>query len=151
MTIDEQRLLVTEEAVTWNGTPYHHGVDAVKEAGASCASFICAVFNNALKLGLFVIEYPEQWYLNGHKELYLEELVVQGFVPITIQEAKPGDLVLSKTVNKYYCHGGIILDWPKVTHCSGTRGVEIVRSAYASWFFAQQPDTLKFMTRKEWK
>lgn len=154
MTIEEQREAVVKEAREWESTPYHHGA-CIKSVGVSCSWFIASVFNNALGLRLAVVDHFEQWYLSdknvqAKNDLYLDELRKYGFVDIKLDKVKKGDLVVSKTSNILYCHGGIILDWPSIIHVAGPRGVELIKSAYASWFFGQDPDSLKFFTRSEW-
>lgn len=154
MIILEERSAVVKEAFTWDGTPYHHGAH-VKKAGCSCAWFIAAVYNEALKMNLTVIDYPEQWYMadfyvKNKKELYLEELERQGFIPIKKEEVQSADLAVSKTNNQLYCHAGIIVKWPQVIHVAGGRGCQLAKNLYASWYFAQRPDSLLFYSRKEW-
>ena len=154
MTIEEQRLAVKEEALTWQDTPYHPNA-GVKGAGVCCAWFIAAVFNIALNWNIPFERYFEQWYMNDinikeKRELYLNGLLERGWVIISKDRVKMSDLVLSRTCNKLYCHGGIIADWPAVIHVNSNRGVEHSKSLYSSWFFGQNPDSLIFLTRKEW-
>lgn len=146
MTIEEEREAVVAEARGWIGTPYHHGAH-VKHAGASCAWLIAEVYNRAIKTEFSVIEYPEQWFLNSKTELYFDGLRAQGFVETT--EKDKANIIISRLIYNLYCHGGIITKWPSVIHTS-TRGTQEVKSAYSSWFFGQNPDTLKFLVWKGW-
>jgi len=154
MDISEQRAAVVKEAREWEGTPYHHGA-GLKKIGTSCSWFIAAVFNNALGANLTVVEHAEQWYLSDiniktKNNLYLNELQRHGFIEILEEDRGPGDLLLSRTNNVLYCHGGIILAWPSVAHTIVGRGVDICRSAYSSWYFGQDIKSLKFYSWKEW-
>lgn len=146
-----ERERVIAEALTWIGTPYHH-MASVKGSGASCSTYIATVFNAALGLNLHVVEHAEQWYLSSEEQKYLNELRAQGFVEVEQAEAKKADLVISKTVYTVYCHGAILLDWPKpapIIHVSRD-GVKRVASIWGSWHFAGQVDTHRFFSWGGW-
>jgi hypothetical protein len=161
-----QRKAIIAEALSWVGPPpwyrittkYKHG-ELVKGYAASCASFIAAVWNNALGTHLTVIPYAEQWYLNAKKQLYLENLAEQGFVEISREQAHAADLVVSMPYTDIYSHGGIIVDWrlnppgrPKpatVIHCS-VQGVTRSPSMWSSWYFAQRTETHKYFRWGAW-
>jgi hypothetical protein len=147
MEIANQVAKVVEVARSWKGTAYHPTA-AIKQVGVSCAHFIAETFNEAIGTRLTERTYSTQWFVNEAKEIYLEGLLEQGFV--VTKEQNSGNIVLSKTQYKVYCHAGIIDTWPSIMHITSSKGWEQVKTAYASWYFGQRPDSLLFLTRKEW-
>jgi cell wall-associated NlpC family hydrolase len=118
---DEQRKAVVAEALSWQGTPYHHQA-AVKGAGTDCAMFPLAVMQavGLIPDSVKLIEYAAQWHLNQSQELYIEW--VQKLGGVETPDYTPGNLVLYK-LGRTFCHGALILDWPKVIHAELDRGV----------------------------
>jgi cell wall-associated NlpC family hydrolase len=142
-------------------TPFHSHA-AIKGAGVDCSHLIAAVFNVALGLHLSIAEHNDQWFLAKKKEdvtdadqLYLRELEAQGFIEIPKEKVQIGDLVISHTDYAYYCHGGVIVNWPtppsrpSVVHVT-VKGSERVHDMYSSWYYARQPDELKFYSWGAW-
>lgn len=108
---------VIREALTWEGTPYHHRA-MIKGVGADCAMFPLAVYSS---LGLIepivAPPYSAQWHLNGAgTEIYLN-LVNDVARPIAEADAGPGDFVIWR-FGRTFSHGAIILDPPQIIHAT---------------------------------
>jgi cell wall-associated NlpC family hydrolase len=118
----ELRSAVVAEAKSWIGTPYHlHGM--VKGAGADCATFLLGVLQS---FGIIRDEHLEHysgdWFAHAKEETYLYRMMrhatnVAEAVSYATLEAKPGDIVLTKSANsRLYNHGGIVVKWPLIIH-----------------------------------
>ena len=69
---DPRRLAVTEEAVGWLRTPYHH-MARVKGVGADCLTLLAEVYEKAGVIPHVEIPfYPPDWNLHRDAERYLE-------------------------------------------------------------------------------
>lgn len=133
MTVAEQRAAIVAEARTWEFTPFRHG-QHVKGAGTDCAGLIAGVYNAAIAAGLKVRVYPEQWFLHRMEEWYINDLVESGFIEVAPEQRGAGDIVLSK-MGRVFCHGAIILDWPKVIHAEGSGDAVIIVNTKADFYF----------------
>lgn len=146
-----QRRAVITEALSWIGTPYIHGAQ-LKGVGVSCSSFIAAAFNMVLGTNLYVVDHPEQWFMNSKKQLYLDNLNVQGFVEVPQSEVHAGDLVVSCAIYEVYCHSGLLLNWPTpptVIHVS-VNGCEKINSMWSTWYYTQKRDANRFFSWGGW-
>lgn len=107
---------VVAEAKTWNGTPFHHQ-GALKGIGADCATFPHLVY---VACGLMDPQqlpyYPIDWLLHASDDRYAEALIHAGADEFD-GPPQPGDFVLFK-VGRAFSHGGIVLAWPRIIHCS---------------------------------
>lgn len=118
----EQRQRVVQEAKSWLRTPFRHGTNR-KGVGADCSTFVAEVFRAA---GVFETEalppIPDQWHLNGRKELYIDYLaqyaVEFNYLPgdPAVKPPPPGTILLVKH-RWVYSHGAIVATWPYVIHC----------------------------------
>ena len=172
MTIEEQRQKVIQAAESWMGTPFHHEA-CVKGAGADCVSMPANCYNE-VEMSIVVPQHSPQWHLHQKKdgegkeyfhELYLEHLILQGFVEISdnrpnnkpfnpdhyIEAPKqPGDFVVTKLA-RVYAHGAIIVEWPWVIQTESSpmgRGKVVKANVDANWFFTGRQ--LKFFSPKIW-
>jgi len=155
--ITKQRQLVCEEALSWEGTPFHHAA-CVKGGGVDCAH-VGATYTIILGITLpFPKFYSPQWHLHESQtpdgprfvEIYIDGIHSAGFIDITKEQALPGDFVLSK-LGHTFCHGGIIISWPYVVQAESMpfgAGKVVKANASANWFLSRR--TLKFFSYKEW-
>jgi NlpC/P60 family len=148
-----EREAVICEARRWEGTPYVFGA-CIRGVGASCSTFISGIFNEAIDAHLVVPVHIEQWWLNAKEQLYLDGLHDQGFVEIPRAEVQSGDLIVATTPQSRirYCHGGLLLNWPKkfVIHCTAN-GVAIAKNLHSDWYFSDNPDGHKFYCWGGWR
>jgi cell wall-associated NlpC family hydrolase len=147
----QQRAAVIRVAHEWLKTPYVHAAH-VKGHGTSCSGLVADSFNEAIGTHLSVSAHDERWYMTATEQLYLKNLVEQGFVEVTRETALPADLVISNTRYKIYCHSGIITNWPKpasAIHVS-VNGAELAKSIWSNWYFALKPDTHKYFRWGGW-
>lgn len=122
MIEDEQRQAVIDEALTWQGTPFHNGA-CIKGAGVDCGQFPLAIY---AKVGLipkvktqrysdqFMLHRDEEWY-RGYCES-LGTRLLDGKLP------QKGDFVLYK-MGRIYSHGAIVIEWPQIIHAYVGQGV----------------------------
>jgi len=117
----EQRERIVRAAKEWLGTPYHHH-GRVKGAGADCAMFPLAVFQECglLPLDYLPPQYSVQWHLHRSEELYLNELTK--FCVEISRPPRPEDFVVFR-FGRTFSHGAIVLDWPKIIHSYIPHGV----------------------------
>lgn len=106
------RAAVVAEAISWLGTPWHHGA-AVRGAGIDCARLLKAVYVGAGVVTDFPLDsYPADWMLHRDEERFLgivAQYCERIFAPL------PGDLALWRYF-RCYSHGGIVIEWPRVIH-----------------------------------
>jgi cell wall-associated NlpC family hydrolase len=147
---------VIEEALTWLGTPYHHGA-RVKGVGADCGQFPAAVFAACgLIPDIDIGSYPHDWHMHRADERYLRH-VEQFFVGEaphrrTMREAPhrrtmgveidadpvpvgcgtgtpdPADLALFR-YGRAVSHGSIVIRWPLVIHAYVSAGAVVMDDA----------------------
>jgi len=157
MTIAE-RIAVIEEALSWDGTPFHDRACVKgKDGGVDCARFISAVFRNALGLDTTVPDISLQ--INLHQdaieryakergypsnEIYLEELKRAGWVEIPSEYLAPGDLVVPK-IGRIHWHGSIVIEWPTVISAHGQAGRVLKSNAEVDHWIAGRE--MKFFSR----
>lgn len=136
----EKRQEVVRTAKTWLGTPYHHQA-RVKHAGADCAMFPLAVYQECgvLPASFRAPEYSVQWHLHRSEEKYLEALapvmreitgsaIYSGsgdllqVTPEPILKPLPADFVIFK-FGRAFSHGAIVVKWPIIIHSYIPHGV----------------------------
>jgi len=117
----EQRNNIVRAAKEWLGTPYHHHA-RVKRAGADCAMFPLAVYQESgvLPREYTPPQYSVQWHLHRSEELYLNE--IEKFVVAINTPPRPADFVVFR-FGRTYSHGAIVVDWPIVIHAYIPHGV----------------------------
>jgi cell wall-associated NlpC family hydrolase len=117
----EQRAIIVRAAKEWLGTPYHHH-SRVKKAGADCAMFPLAVYQECgiLPLDYQPPEYSVQWHLHKSEELYLKE--IDQFVTEISASPQPADFVVFQ-FGRTYSHGAIVVEWPLIIHSYIPHGV----------------------------
>lgn len=117
----EKRQEVIRVAKTWLGTPYHH-VAKVKHAGADCAMFPLAVYQECgvLPADFDPPAYSMQWHLHHSEEIYLQTIA-----PFTREKSGaplPADFVVFK-FGRAFSHGAIVINWPLIIHSYIPHGV----------------------------
>lgn len=116
MTEAAERKAVWAEAMTWEGTPYHHRAN-LKGVGADCARFPLEVYITCGILERFEPgAYSPQWHLHKMAELYLD-VVRKHARPIPRAEAAMGDFGVWRYGNTF-SHGAIIGSPPEIIHAT---------------------------------
>ena len=110
------RAKVVKEALTWVGTPYHD-MACVKGVGVDCAML---VFGIARELGLTDKKHEELPRYNPsmhvfNKSFLIDEVIAFGCVPVPLNKAEPGDILLFEFHNTI-AHCGIKVSDTEVVH-----------------------------------
>jgi cell wall-associated NlpC family hydrolase len=120
-----EREALVKEALSWVGTPYHHGAD-VKGVGTDCGMLLVRCFvDSGLVPPFDPRPYPSQWHLHQFAEKYLhwvDQWAKKVKSPEEGRELLPGDIVMFK-YGHTYAHGSIVIDWPIIIHALGPRPV----------------------------
>jgi cell wall-associated NlpC family hydrolase len=67
-SIPENAQKFKEEALSWEGTPYHYRA-CMKGRGADCTSFVGGVFKNLNLISHYEVKYfPYDWWLHIHEQ-----------------------------------------------------------------------------------
>ena len=104
--IAAERAAVVAEALTWEGTAFHHAA-RLKGAGVDCCQLVLAVYVGLALIDEPVVEpYPAQWFLHHDRERILE--IVQEIAVRTAHPA-PGDLALFR-FGRAVSHAGLIVE-----------------------------------------
>jgi len=118
---------VVTEALTWEGTPFHHHA-RLKGVGVDCAMFLAEVYHAvapSLVPRIAPAHYPVSWHLHHDEELFV------GWVRRYTDEFDgpplAGDIVLFKT-GRAYGHGAISIDWPDGVHAASADGAVVTRA-----------------------
>ena len=118
MTEVEIRKAITDEALTWVGTPYKD-TGRIKGVAVNCAQLLYGVARNA---GVIPEDSPEpRWFssqlcYHAKDERIVQYILSYGAHEITESEVKPGDMVVFK-IGRAHGHAGIIIDFPeKMVH-----------------------------------
>jgi cell wall-associated NlpC family hydrolase len=137
----EKRQEIIRVAKTWLKTPYHH-LGKVKHAGADCAMFPLAVYQECgvLPADFVPPAYSMQWHLHRSDELYLKTIepftqeifpcpqayaaLKDGIAPDSVPIARPADFVVFK-FGRTFSHGAIVIDWPLIIHSYIPHGVQL--------------------------
>lgn len=134
MTEIEQRAAIVAEALTWEGTPYHHeGRVKGREGGVDCGMLIYEVYRAC---GLIpeteIAPYSEQFHLHRDREDYLGYLERFG-AEVNGDQARPGDAVIYK-MGRCHSHAAIIIAWPKIIHATAKSGLVRTDEATQPYF-----------------
>jgi len=105
---------IVAEALSWNGTPYHHAA-RVKGHGVDCAQFLIAVVEAVTGRKIPVESYPPDWCLHRNDETFLE--VLEQHAHRIEGPPLPGDVAMFRW-GRTVSHGAVVLDWPKVIHAN---------------------------------
>lgn len=134
LTVDEQRVAVVAEALSWVRTPYHHGA-RVKGAGVDCGQLLIAVYEAmGVVPSVACAEYPPDWHLHRDDERYLA-LVRSYSRPIPFGPPGLGDIVLYR-FGRCISHGAIVVEWPLIVHADAKVGAVVVDDAIANQRYA---------------
>lgn len=126
------RELVTTEARTWLGTPYHHK-GRIKGVGADCGGFIYQVFKTTINVPheSFPDTYAQDWALHkDDNEIYLAFL--QPYV-LKVASPSPGDIVMFR-FGRAFSHGTIFLGDGHYIHAYGKTGSGVVKTSTKKQF-----------------
>lgn len=141
------RAIVTAEALTWLGTPYHKN-GRVKGAGVDCGSFLFCVYRECGLVppeeeGIFsdpsLVPIGQDWWCNTTEEKYMLRILRHAYrvaegVALRSSQALPGNLVLTRALgSRLYNHGGIVIAWPRVIHALDPRVEMCDVSTHCLW------------------
>lgn len=87
------------------GREFRHGPSGSDGKG-DCYALIRDWYRVHREIELDEFPRDDQWWLAG-QDLYRQNVEAQGFVPITLQELQPGDVVLGQVISSVTNHGGI--------------------------------------------
>lgn len=129
-------------ALSWVGTPYHHGA-CVKGAGCDCATLVYAVLREC---GLIEQEdighYGPDWFAHTGEEVYMRRVLRHAYktaegISYATLDAKPGCIVLTKhsTSSRVYNHAGIVIKWPMIVHAIHPKVAQVDASKHGMWAF----------------
>lgn len=124
---NEQREQIIRETNSWLGTPYI-GWSSIKglKGGTDCGMLIKAVYQQCKLIPSGNLDIDMSYSLQANQHLadtsYLN-LIETFMQEITLDEVKPGDVVLFK-LHMGYSHGGIIIDYPLIIHALAHGGVQ---------------------------
>lgn len=119
------RTKVVEEAISWLGTPYHD-MACVKGVGVDCAML---VFGVAKAVGLTEKELKDIPKYSPHmhvfnKSFLLDEIEKFGCVPVPLNKAQPGDILLFE-YHHTIAHAGIKVSDNEVVHAVKRPGLVV--------------------------
>lgn len=117
----EKRAEIIRAAKEWLGTPYHHRA-RVKKAGADCAMFPLAVYQECgvIPRDFRPPAYSMQWHLHRTDEIYLQ--TIAPFCTEKSGDPLPADFVIFK-FGRAFSHGAIVITWPEIIHSYIPHGV----------------------------
>ena len=112
-SVSNQRAAAVAEALSWQGTPYHHAA-RLKGVGVDCAMLPAAVYRTAGLIPDFTVaHYPPDWHLHRDVERYLD--IVTRYAAEVPAPTGPGDFVLYRW-GRCFAHGAIVIAWPEIVH-----------------------------------
>lgn len=123
----EARAGVVAEALSWRGTPFHHGA-RVKGAGVDCAQLLIAAFLAAGVAAPAFERYPPTWFLHHSRERLLE--VIRAACVLAPRDGLlPGDIALFR-FGRAVSHGAIVVEPDPLTvvHAFAGRGVLVEKA-----------------------
>ncbi len=108
-TESEERAALATEAMSWVGTPFHHG-QLLKGLACDCLTLLVGVFANTGIIPVFPLpEYRPDEFLHQADERYADGIAVH-FVPLGTVPPHPGDLVTFRFGRRAVAHAGIATD-----------------------------------------
>jgi cell wall-associated NlpC family hydrolase len=109
------RQRVVEEALRWEGTPYHSHA-RILGVGVDCANMPAAVYEAAGLVPHLAPEYSNEWHMHRNEEVYLS-WVTPYAREIDESLVGPGDFVIWR-FGRTFSHGAIVIDPPVVLHAA---------------------------------
>lgn len=145
----QERAAVVAEAVSWKDTPFVWWANVKgKNGGVDCAHFPDSVYL-ASGIPYGGARFPEpgelqpDWHLHSKVEWYLNEVTHLFGQPFEAERLEPGDMILSK-MGRAYCHGAIVIEWPKIIHTHPTAYKVTISDVLVDCLFAGRE--LKFFS-----
>ena len=121
-----RRLRIVAEALTWEGTPYHHQA-CVKGVGVDCAMLLVGI---ARACGLIAPQwapqpYSPEWHYHQVAEVLESTILALGGVRYRcLHQRQPGDIVTFRLgVQQPMSHAGVILPEGQILHALAGRSV----------------------------
>lgn len=125
MTMSEQRGRVVAEALSFQGTLFHHRGrckirrdmegKVLDRGGVDCAQFPYLVYHACGLVPFMELQdYPADWFLHHDEERYLATVLEYAH---EVPNPRPGDMAVWR-IGRCYAHGAIIIDpgWPSIVH-----------------------------------
>jgi len=127
------RAQICAEALSWAGTPYHHGA-ALKGVGCDCIGFVRGV---AAALGCLPPQwtcpvYSSEWHVHQHHDLLVATCEAAGCVRLTLEQAQPGDFLLLQ-FGKVCSHAAGLLPQPTIIHAARDFGAVVRHHLTGDW------------------
>lgn len=119
MTEAEERAAVVAEALTWQGTAYHHHA-RLKGVGVDCANLPAAVYEAVGLIPNVRPDYAAQWFQHRDEERFLA-FVTPYADEIDREAAAPGDFAIWR-YGRTFSHGAIIVSPPTIIHSTMNGG-----------------------------
>lgn len=121
----KMRAEVVAEALDWIGTPYHD-MACVKGVGVDCAML---VFGVAKAVGLTDMEHKDMPKYSPrlhvfNKSFLVDEILKFGCVPVALNKAEPGDILLFE-YHGTIAHAGIKVSGHEVVHAVKRPGLVV--------------------------
>ncbi len=131
MTLEERTALI-KEALSWEGTPYHHQA-GVKGIGVDCAYLIGHIAKNAGLIKEFQVQpYSIEWHIHNSEEKMIDVIKVFGCTEVPLEEMQPGD-ILAFQYGRSCSHLALLLEDNFIIHASIKHGkvmIEELRDDY---------------------
>lgn len=113
MTEKDLRAAVVKEALSWEGTPFHHHA-MIKGAGVDCLHFLYAPYKAVGLIGDIEIPiYSSQWFANKAEDRLIKAILSVGVKEFDGKNPLPGDVVVAK-IGRVFAHSAIVVDWPTI-------------------------------------
>jgi cell wall-associated NlpC family hydrolase len=116
--MEHERQAVVNEAMEWNGTPFHHG-QKLKGVGVDCALLLAAVYSSVGLIEVPKVErYAANWFMHEKRER-LEEVLQRYCQPTDTPQT--GDIVTFR-YGRSNSHAGIIVGEWMIIHADRIAG-----------------------------
>lgn len=122
----DPRAAIIAEALTWEGTPYHHQA-CVKGVGVDCAMLLVGIARGCGRIPTdwWPVPYSPEWHYHQTTELLEQTILGLGGQKLhTIGEAPPGAILLFRFgAGQPMSHAGIVLPGAQLIHAVAPRAV----------------------------
>ncbi len=105
---------IVEEALTWEGTPYHHQAK-LKGVGVDCAMLVVGIAQQigALPKDINIKVYSPEWHLHNKEEMMCD--LIESYHCELTDELLPGNILTFK-YGRVQSHLGILLNDNQFIH-----------------------------------
>lgn len=117
-----QRDAVIAEALSWEGTPFHHGAQ-IKGVGVDCAHLLIAVYGGLSLVSVPPVTYAADWFRNGKDDLLRTWIATFG---VEVARPQRGDVALYR-YGRFASHAGILVATEPLELVHSFRGRGVLR------------------------